>query len=119
MAVLGGKRCLHGKVKRHCAVCNPYPHGKLKHGCAECTPYPHGKLKQGFKECNPCPHGKLKHGCAVCTGCPHGKVMKHLWCSATPALTARLKATARNAILALTASGSAAAWLATPALTTR
>jgi hypothetical protein len=70
---MGGKRCLHGKMKYSCTDCRPCPHGKVKGSCAVCNPCPHGKVKSDCAECTPCPHGNLKTNCVACAGCPHGK----------------------------------------------
>ena len=48
---MGTKRCLHGKQKAHCRVCNPCPHGKLKHNCVDCNLCPHGKHKRFCADC--------------------------------------------------------------------
>ena len=53
------KRCSHGRLKHHCADCNPCPHGKLKKHCVGC---------------NPCPHGKNKYKCATCKAARAGQL---------------------------------------------
>ena len=63
---MGGKRCLHGKMKYSCTDCRPCPHGKVKGSCADCNPCPHGKVKNNCLTCKGCPHGKRTSRCAAC-----------------------------------------------------
>ena len=59
-------KCVHGKRKDNCSLCNACPHGKRKGNCSVCNPCPHGANKRNCSLCNPCPHGAHKRNCLRC-----------------------------------------------------
>ena len=69
------KKCIHYKLKWHCAICNPKAfceHGKRRYQCPKCKGAgfcKHGTLRYYCKKCEGggiCEHGKQRRQCEIC-----------------------------------------------------